>query len=93
MNTIFLKKMMPFAIVMVTGTAGAFLTTSMQKTAGSAAPEIGYVTDDNNIPCNKEVDCSTDFNLQLCRVSYAPPGQQAKGKDNNCDETLYRPSN
>lgn len=92
MKRIFLRKMMPFAIVLV-GTAGAFVTTSMQKTAGKAAPEIGYVTDDDNVHCNKEVDCSTDFNTQVCRVSYAPLGEQAKGKDNNCAEILYRPSN
>jgi hypothetical protein len=93
MKTIFLKKMMPFAVVLITGTAGAFVTTSMQKNAASASPKDGYVTDEDNIVCNKPVDCSTDFNTQICRVSYAPPGEQAKGKENNCEETLYRPAN
>lgn len=92
MKTIFFKKMMPFTFVLFIGTAGAFLTTSMQKSS-NAAPKDGYITDQNNKPCNQRVSCSTNFNSQLCRISY-PSGEQAKGKvNNNCDETLYRPSN
>lgn len=90
MKTIFLKRIVPYAVVLTVGTAGAFMTTSMQKSAEKAPPKLGWVTDDNNIPCNKSVSCQTEFNDDVCRVSY-PLGEQAKGKDNNCQEILYRP--
>jgi len=93
MKTIFFKRVMPYAVVLTLGTAGAFVTTSMQKSAQKAPPELGWVTDENNIACNKSVSCQTEFNDEICRVSY-PEGEQARAKDflNRCEEVLYRPA-
>lgn len=90
MKTLFLKRIVPYAVVLTVGTAGAFVTTSMQKTADKATPRLGYVTDENNVPCNKPISCDTQFSEDICRVSY-DVGEQAKGKANNCQEILYRP--
>ncbi|UUF12597.1 MULTISPECIES: hypothetical protein [Flavobacterium] len=89
MKTIFFKTIVPYAIVLTVGTAGAFMTTSMQKSTEKAPPRLGWVTDENNIPCNKPVQCQTEV-TEFCRVSY-PLGEQAMGKDGNCQEILYRP--
>lgn len=77
-------------VVTVMGISGAFLTTSMQ-TAKAAADKNGFVTR-NNIPCDRPVDCST-IPDEVCRASYDPDGEQAKGKEDNCGEILYRPQN
>lgn len=84
----FLKNMVPIAVA-VLGTAGAFVTTSMQK-VGSATPTLGYVLDENDI-CDVPVQCDADPN-PICKHS---DGQTAYGLDNqgNCNVTLFMPSN
>lgn len=81
--------MVPFMVVLITGVSGAFLTTSMQKASSINAPKFGYINGPNG-PCSVPVQCNTTQN-ELCRVSYNPNGQQAKDKDSNCAEVLYRP--
>lgn len=86
MKSNFLKNMVPIAVA-VLGTAGAFVTTSMQK-ADSATPRLGYVLDNNDI-CNVPVQCNTDPN-PICKHS---DGQTAYGLDEqgNCNVTLFQP--
>jgi len=84
MKTTFLKSTMPFALVAVMGISGAFLTTSMQS-ASKAAPKTGYINS-AQLPCNVPVSCDTTPRAQICQSN----GQQAFGKDNNCQEVLYR---
>ncbi|SHM44907.1 DUF6520 family protein [Flavobacterium xanthum] len=89
MKKTFLKKMMPFAVV-VMGISGAFLTTSMQSDSNSAAPRMGYINGAQGA-CSVSVNCS-DIPGQVCRAN-GTTGTQAFGKDsqNNCVELLYRP--
>lgn len=88
MKTIFLKKIVPYLVILTVGTVGAFTTSSIEKSAEKAPPKLGYVIDEDNIPCNKPVSCN-HFGEDFCRVSY-PFGEQAKGRDANCQEILYR---
>lgn len=90
MKSISFKKILPFAAVLIAGTSGAFMTTSMQSAKTKAIPITGYANS-NNGPCTQAVQCDTDFNTQVCRVSY-PNGAEAKHPD-NCLDVLYRPSN
>ncbi|WP_225738108.1 DUF6520 family protein [Flavobacterium sp. PL002] len=89
MKKTFLKKMMPFAVV-VMGISGAFLTTSMQSDSNSVAPRTGYINGAQGA-CSVPVNCS-DIPGQVCRAN-GTTGAQAFGKDsqNNCVELLYRP--
>ena len=88
MKTLFLKNMMPFAVIAL-GISGAFVTTSMQS-AKSLAPKIGFTLNAQGA-CNVQVNCS-DIPAQVCRLSGAT-GPQAFGKDaqGNCTQVLYRP--
>ena len=87
MKTMFLKQMVPFVVVAVTGISGAFLTTSMQKVS-AFTPKLGYINGPNG-PCSVPVQCNTTPK-EFCRASY-PSGAQAKDKDSNCADVLYRP--
>lgn len=87
MKTTFFKTIMPFAVVAILGISGAFLTTSMQSGSNLATPKQGYM-DGPEGPCSVEVNCDTNPGL-ICEVN----GVQAFGKDINCSEILYRPSN
>jgi hypothetical protein len=84
MKTNFLKTRAPFALAVILGISGAFLTTSMQSTSGAAAPKTGYI--DGDTPCSVPVSCNSTPNANLCQAD----GQQAFGKANNCTEVLYR---
>ena len=85
MKTIFLKNSIPFAAAAVLGVSGAFLTTSMQHAPAKPAPRIGYIS--VNTPCDTPVKtCSDQLNV-MCTAN----GQQLKGDNFNCNETLYEP--
>ncbi|MDQ6472748.1 DUF6520 family protein [Flavobacterium sp. LHD-80] len=91
MKPIILKKMMPFAVV-VLGTLGAFATTSMQSASKSeAAPIYGYVAIPGN-PCGLEVQCS-DTGNQVCHLNddSAQPQAFAKDSQTTCAQEVYRP--
>lgn len=81
--------MVPFMVVLIAGVSGAFLTTSMQKASLVKAPKLGYINGPNG-PCSVPVQCNTTPG-EVCRVSYNPNGAQAKDKDSNCAEILFRP--
>jgi hypothetical protein len=87
MKTLFLKNIVPFAVIAM-GVSGAFLTTSMQKAPKSLIPN-GYVLNSENV-CNVEVNCSDDSSKPVCR-QFGTTGQQAFGNPNNCNIELYRP--
>jgi len=89
MKTLFLKNMMPLAVIAM-GISGAFLTTSMQSDSKNVAAVTGYIAGPNG-PCSVPIDCS-DVPNQVCRAN-GTTGAQAFGKDaeNNCTELLYRP--
>ncbi|KOP38914.1 MULTISPECIES: DUF6520 family protein [unclassified Flavobacterium] len=91
MKPLILKKMTPFAVV-VLGIVGAFGTTSMQSAKADIAPVIGYVSIPGD-PCSVEVECS-DSGDDTCRLFY-PSGPEAKALDpdseTTCAQQLYRP--
>lgn len=87
MKTVFFKSTVPFALVAMMGISGAFLTTSMQSADSSLAPKQGYIDSDDK-PCDTPVNCVDNNTGSLCQAD----GQQAFGKDNNCQEVLYRPN-
>lgn len=92
MKTIFLKKSLPFAAVLVLGASGAFVTTSMQSSKKDVLPKIGYL-DGPNGPCSVQVQCDTNPG-PFCRANYDPDSPDiARDKDTDCAEVLYRPNN
>ena len=93
MKTLFLKNMMPIAVVAL-GISGAFLTTSMQGISKTDTfPKIGYVRNPDNNQCTEvSVNCNT-IPTMLCRLG-GTSGPIAYDKDvatNNCVQPLYRP--
>lgn len=84
MKSTFLKSTFSFAIVALIGISGAFLTSAMQS-ASKTVPLIGYINN-AQAPCNVPVSCSNNISF-ICQAN----GQQAFGKNNNCQEVLYRP--
>lgn len=84
MKFTFLKPTFSFAIVAVLGISGAFLT-SATKSASKTIPLIGYINN-AQAPCNVPVSCSNIIGF-ICQAN----GQQAFGKNNNCQDVLYRP--
>ena len=91
MKTIFLKKVFPFAVVLVTGVSGAFLTTSMQSSKHSLKPPVIGYADGPSGPCTIPVQCQDVKTSEFCRVNY-PNGAQAKNPE-DCAEVLWRPEN
>lgn len=92
MKTLFLKNVMPFAVVAF-GIAGAFVTTSMQSSSTNTLPKYGYVRNPQGI-CNIRVNCDTQQG-PVCRLN-GDTGPQAFGKptpESNCTELMYRPAN
>ena len=89
MKTLFLKNMMPIAVIAL-GISGAFVTTSMQSAGKSLAP-IGYILNSQN-ECEAVTSCESTTSEYVCRVNF-DSGAQAYGKDaqGNCTEVLYRP--
>jgi hypothetical protein len=82
MKTIFLKKRMTAASVVLMAISGAFLTTSMQSTS-KVAHRDGYINSLTGI-CDIKVNCS-DVPDAVCQAN----GQQAYGE--NCTEVLFQP--
>lgn len=92
MKTIFLKRSLPFAAVLLLGVSGAFLTTSMQSSKTDAIPKLGYI-DGPNGPCSVAVECNTDPG-PFCRANYSPDSPEiARDRDTDCETVLYRPQN
>lgn len=94
MKTLFLKNMMPIAVVAF-GISGAFVTTSMQSVSKTeTAPKIGYLRNANNSKCSEvSVNCNTTPSAFLCQAG-GTSGPVAYDKDiptNNCMQALYRP--
>ncbi|MCV9932869.1 hypothetical protein OIU80_11290 [Flavobacterium sp. LS1R47] len=91
MKTLFLKNMMPFAVI-VMGVSGAFVTTSMQSVSEAKAPAVGYIANSQNQCLNIPVACDDTPRPFLCRlngVSGAVAYEQEDG--GNCVQPLYRP--
>jgi hypothetical protein len=91
MKTLFLKNMMPIAVVAL-GLSGAFVTTSMQSVSkAETAPKVGYVRIPNTMKCSDvSVNCNTTPTPFLCQLG----ANIAYDKDpatNNCVQPLYRP--
>ncbi|MEO7978709.1 hypothetical protein [Flavobacterium sp.] len=84
MKSTFLKSTLSFAIVVVIGISGTFLT-SVTKSPSKTIPVIGYINNAQS-PCNVPVNCSNIVGF-ICQAN----GQQAFGKNNNCQDVLYRP--
>jgi len=85
-----LKNVMPVAVIAMAIT-GAFATMSMQSSAKSIAPKIGYVLNAQGA-CNIPVNCDTQ-GTQICRLNVTS-GPQAFGKNaqGDCNEVLFRPN-
>ena len=91
MKTLFLKNVMPVAVIAL-GITGAFATMSMQSTTKNLVPKIGYTLNAQGA-CNIPVNCDTNGS-QACRLNDTS-GPQAFGKNaqGNCNEVLFRPAN
>jgi hypothetical protein len=89
MKTLFLKNMMPFAVVAM-GISGAFVTTSMQSDSKINAPKLGFTLNGAGA-CNIQVNCNTTPN-PICRLN-GDSGPQAFGKNAQgvCNEVLFKP--
>lgn len=92
MKTLFLKNVMPIAVVAL-GISGAFLTTSMQNASKAAAPKLGYALNANGTCSNIAQNCDTTPKPFMCYIGGGTSGVQAYGKNpqGNCVEVLYRP--
>jgi len=93
MKTLFLKNMMPIAVVAL-GISGAFVTTSMQSVSkAETPPKFGYVRNPNSIQCSQvSTNCETIPSPNLCQLG----ANIAYDKDpatNNCINPLYRVNN
>ena len=88
MKTLLVKKVTPFAVV-VLAVAGAFATTSMQNASKSMAPRIGYTLDAEGA-CDEPVNCSNVIGA-VCQLE-GDSGPQAFGKNaqGDCNVALYR---
>ncbi|MCD0472543.1 hypothetical protein LPB88_22605 [Flavobacterium sp. JAS] len=82
---------MPVAVIAM-GIAGAFATMSMQSSASSITPKMGFTLDAQGA-CNIPVSCDTQ-GTQICRLN-GDSGPQAFGKttQGNCNQVLFRPVN
>lgn len=92
MKTIFLKRSLPFAAVLLLGASGAFLTTSMQSSTKAAIAKTGYL-DGPSGPCTVPVECNTTPG-EFCRANYNPDSPDiARDRDTDCTAVLFRPIN
>jgi hypothetical protein len=91
MKTLFLKNVMPFAVVAM-GVSGAFFTTSMQSVSKVKPPQIGYTLNAQGGCSDIAVNCDNTPRPFVCRLAGAS-GPQAFGKDaqGNCVQILWRP--
>lgn len=91
MKTVFFKKLMPVAVFAV-GITGAFVTTSMQSAAKSAAPEIGYLRDaDKHCDFERPISCN-DIPGPVClQNTTSGPQVWAEDAQGNCTKLTYRP--
>jgi len=94
MKTLFLKNMMPIAVVAL-GISGAFVTTSMQSVSkAETQPKFGYVRNPNSIKCSPvSVNCETIPSPNLCQVAVTsgPVAYDRNPSTNDCVNPLYRP--
>lgn len=94
MKTIFLKNVMPAAVV-VLAAAGAFATTSMQSASKQKAVTFkwGYVPNSSGQCISNPVPCDDQQSDFLCRVNGTGAVAYDKDEQNNCIAPLYRPEN
>jgi hypothetical protein len=91
MKNLFLKKITPFAVV-VMGISGAFVTTSMQSASKDIAPTVGYIANSQNECLDIPVACDDTPKPFLCRLNGTTgPIAYEKDDDDNCVQPLYRP--
>jgi len=90
MKTLFLKNMMPIAVIAL-GISGAFVTTSMQSATKTLGLVTGYTLNAQG-DCDIPVSCEENHREFVCKVDI-DSGAQAYGKDalGNCTQVLYRP--
>ena len=87
MKTLFLKNMMPVAVIAL-AVSGAFATTSMQSVAKKDAPKLGHFPDGMGGCSVESIQCSDTPSPNACQVSSSSP--IAYDPDTNCVEQLYR---
>lgn len=89
MNTIFLKKIMMPAAVVILGVGGAFTTTSMSSTKGLANVQ-GYRYVSQADPCHAQQLCSTINIAPVCTTGSNQLFGKANPNVNVCDVPLYK---
>lgn len=93
MKTLFLKNLMPAAVVAL-AISGAFATTSMQSAPqkNSLALKWGYLPNSNGECSTNQVRCSDIPKEEFCHVGDVTSGAIAYEQDaqNNCIQPLYR---
>ncbi|MCC9063633.1 DUF6520 family protein [Flavobacterium piscisymbiosum] len=91
MKTLFLKNVLPAAVVAL-AISGAFLTTSMQSAPEKSAVAFkwGYVPNANGTCSSIQVPCSDIQKPQLCQMGTAGAVAYERDNQNNCVQPLYR---
>ena len=88
MKTLFLKNMMPAAVIAM-AVSGAFATTSMQSVSKKEAFKWGYLPNATGGCSNVRIACDDTPKPDLCQVNNT--GAVAYDPDTNCIQALYRP--
>ncbi|TGD58971.1 DUF6520 family protein [Flavobacterium humi] len=89
MKTNFFKKIMMPAAVVILGSGGAFVTTSMSSTKGLANVQ-GYRFVSQADPCHAQQLCSNVFNPTICTSGSNQLFGKANPNVNVCDVPLYK---
>ncbi|MBC5836705.1 DUF6520 family protein [Flavobacterium muglaense] len=84
----FLKKMLPM-FLFVLGITGALMTMSMNVHSASPNLVIGWAADEDDRPCQIEVQCQEDGGV-MCRQNDTGPQAYEKTGPTSCPTELFK---